>query len=503
MPTNKTNCPTKFSAGTKNSTNINLVLSFVRVKFIMKKVSLFILAFISTSIFAQTNWSLQKCIDYALKNNLSLKQNEINIEMSQVNYKQSKASILPSLNTGANNTWNNGQKIDPYTNKFASSTILSENFYAQAQVTLWSGMQQYNNVKKNQYALMANQETYEQQKNDLALNVASSFLQVVYNQELVKVAQQQVNISKQQLERTQKLADAGSAAMSSVYDIKAQLASDEYNQVNSENNFNLSLLALKQLLYLDSLPNFSIEKPLFELSVSDLAAYQPADIYQTALKNQHKIKSAEYSLLSSEKNLSYSQGKNSPTLSFVGTLGTGFSGLDKTIVSSSITGAELVGYTSNNALVYTPTYSYNQKTVAWGNQLNNNLNKSIAFTLNIPVFNGLSNMAGIKNAKLQVLNNKYGYDIARQQLYKTIVQAFTDAQGALNKYISAKMAFETSQVSFTYAQQKFNAGSLNSFDFNNSKNRVFKTETDMLNSKYDFIFKLKVLDYYQGKPLAF
>ncbi|HEX7412565.1 MAG TPA: TolC family protein [Bacteroidia bacterium] len=466
--------------------------------------------FILTSIcltshicFAQTNWSLQKCIDYALKNNLSLKQNEINIEMSQVNYKQSKASILPSLNTGANNTWNNGQKIDPYTNKFASSTILSENFYAQAQVTLWSGMQQYNNVKKNQYALMANQETYEQQKNDLALNVASSFLQVVYNQELVKVAQQQVNISKQQLERTQKLADAGSAAMSSVYDIKAQLASDEYNQVNSENNFNLSLLALKQLLYLDSLPNFSIEKPLFELSVSDLAAYQPNDVYHMALKNQHKIKSAEYSLLSSEKNLSYSQGKNSPTLSFSGTLGTGYSGLDQTSVRKGITGAEEIGYTSNLAPVYMPIYSYDVKKVAWGNQLSNNLNKSIAFTLSVPIFNGLSTYAGVKSAKLQLLNNKYGYDIARQQLYKTIVQAFTDAQGALNKYVSAKTAYETSKVSFDYAQQKFNAGALNSFDFNNSKNRVLKTETDMLNSKYDFIFKLKVLDYYQGKPLAF
>jgi outer membrane protein len=112
-------------------------------------------------------------------------------------------------------------------------------------------------------------------------------------------------------------------------------------------------------------------------------------------------------------------------------------------------------------------------------------------------------MAGIKNAKLQVLNNKYGYDIARQQLYRTIVQAYTDAQGALNKYLSAKTAYETSQLSFTYAEQKFNAGALNSFDYNNSKNRVLRTQTDMLNAKYDFIFKLKVLDYYQGKPLAF
>ena len=453
--------------------------------------------------FAQS-WNLQQCIDYALKNNLTLKQNEINVEMSDVNYKQSKATILPSVNAGANNTWNNGQKIDPYTNRFASSTILSENFYGQAQVTLWSGMQQYNNVKKNQYALMANKETYEQQKYDLALNVASSFLQVIYNQELLKVAEQQVSISKQQLERTQKLADAGSAALSSVYDIKAQLATDEYSYVTADNNYNLSLLALKQLLYLDSVNNFSIEKPAFELSVTDLAAYKPIDIYQLALKNQHKIKSAEYNLISAEKNLSYSQGKNSPTLSASGTLGTGYSGLDQTIVGQPyISGFSPSGVTSSGETVYSPNIAENTKKTPWTNQLNNNLNKSVAFTLSIPIFNGWSNMAGIKNAKLQVLNNKYGYDIARQQLYRTIVQAYTDAQGALNKYLSAKTAYETSQLSFTYAEQKFNAGALNSFDYNNSKNRVLRTQTDMLNAKYDFIFKLKVLDYYEGKPLAF
>jgi outer membrane protein len=452
---------------------------------------------------AQT-WNLQQCIDYALKNNLTLKQNELNVEMSDVNYKQSIANILPNLNASANNTKNVGEKLNPYSYTFQSSSVSSDNIYGQAQVTLWSGMQQYNNVKKNQYALMANKETYEQQKNDLALNVASSFLQVVYNQELVKVAQQQVNISKLQLERTQTLAAAGSAALSSVYDIKAQLATDEYSYVTADNNYNLSLLALKQLLYLDSANNFSVEKPAFELSVTDLAAYKPIDIYQAALKNQHKIKSAEYNLISAEKNLSYSQGKNSPTLTLSGVLSTGYSGLDQTPVGQpSITGSQLIGYTSSNELVYTPTINQATKTTPFGTQLSSNFNKSIGFTLNIPIFNGLSNMAGIKNAKLQVLSNKYGYDIARQQLYRTIVQAYTDAQGALNKYLSAKTAYEASQLSFTYADQKFNAGALNSFDYNNSKNRVLRTQTDMLNAKYDFIFKLKVLDYYQGKPLAF
>ncbi|HTA61252.1 MAG TPA: TolC family protein [Bacteroidia bacterium] len=471
----------------------------------MKKTTIaFLLSFISFGTFSQS-WNLQQCIDYALKNNLSLKQSQINTDINKVNYNQSKATILPSVNAGGNHTYNMGQTIDRYTNKFANATVLSENFYAQAQVTLWSGMQQYNNVKRNQYTLMSSQETYEQQKNDLALNVATSFLQVVYNTELLKVSEQQVKISQQQLERTQKLADAGATALSAVYDIKAQLATDQYGLVTAQNNYNLALLALKQLLYLDSLNSFTIEKPAFELTAADLAAYQPSDIYQTALKTQHKIKSAEYSLMSAEKNLSYSRGRISPTLSFAGTLGTGYSGLDKTVVSANYTGVQQSTgyYTASGESVVAPVINTVTKNTAWTTQLDNNLNKSLAFTLSVPIFNGLSTYSAVQTAKLQMLNNKYGYDIAKQQLYKTIVQAYADAQGALNKYTSAKVAYETSMQSFTYAEQKFNAGAINSFDYNNSKNRTLKTETDMLNAKYDFIFKLKVLDYYQGKPLTF
>ena len=468
----------------------------------MKKI-LFLLSFLYINGFAQNAWNLQQCIEYALKNNLTLKQSELNSDMNKVTFTQSKANLLPSLNAGASHTYNNGQKIDPYTNKFASSTVLSENFYAQSQITLWSGLTQYNNVKKNEYAYLAGKENLEQQKNDLSLNVASAFLQVIYNTELLNVAKQQVNISKLQLERTEKLAAAGSLAQSNVYDIKATLANDEYTFTTAQNNYNLSMLSLKQLLYLDSLNSFAIEKPNFDLTAADLAAYNPQDIYISALKTQHKIKGAEYTLLSSERNLSYAKGKVSPTFNFTGTLGTGYSGLSKQVVSQSIGGYETVGVTSGGQYVLFPTFNTVTRNTPWSTQFSNNVNKSIGFSLNIPLFNGLSTASQIKTAKLQVLSNKYGYDIARQQLYKTIAQAYADAQGSLNKYASAKTALDASTQSFAYAEQKFNAGALNSFDYNNSKNRVIKATADMLNSKYDFIFKLKVLDYYQGKPLTF
>lgn len=467
----------------------------------MKKIAL-LLPFLFASAAAQTGWTLQQCIDHALKNNLSLKQSEVNAEINEVSLMQSKANILPSLNAGANHTYNIGRTIDRYTNQFANTTVLSQNFFAQGQITLWSGLAQYNNVKKSQYAYLASKETFEQQKNDLALNVATSFLQVIYAYELAKVAGEQVSISKQQLDRTEKLADAGAVAKSNVFDIKAQLANDEYTFTNAENNYALALLSLKQLLYLDSLNSFNVEKPVLDIVASDLAAYDVQEIYKAALKSQHQIKSAEYSMMSAERNLSIARGRASPTLSMNATIGTGYSGLAKDVVGTSVAYIPS-GFTSSYDTVYSPIYNFETRDTPWEQQFRDNVNKSIGFTLSIPLFNGASNYASIRTAKLQALNSKYTYDITRQQLFKTIAQAYADAQGALNKYAAARSSLEASQQSFTFTEQKFNAGSVSAFDYNNAKNRVLKAQADMLNAKYDFIFKLKVLDFYQGKPLTF
>lgn len=353
----------------------------------MKKFFL-LLPFLISQTYAQTNWSLQRCIDYALKNNLSLKQAEITTQINDATLLQSKAGVLPTLNAGANHTYNIGRTIDRYTNTFANTTVLSENFYAQTQLTLWSGMTQYNTIKKNQYALLASKESYEQKKNDLSLNVATAFLQVVYTGELSNVAKQQVNISQLQLERTQKLAEAGSLAQSNVYDIKAQLANDEYTYTTASNNYYLAILALKQLLYLDSLNSFAIEKPALDIVASDLAAYNPQTIYEIALKNQHSIKSSEYNLLSSEKNLSVAKGRVSPTLNFTGTLGTGYSGLAKDVVGlPTISGFQATGITSKFDTVYSPIYHVNTQPTPWSTQFKNNVNKSVGVSLNIPIFN--------------------------------------------------------------------------------------------------------------------
>jgi len=226
-------------------------------------------------------------------------------------------------------------------------------------------------------------------------------------------------------------------------------------------------------------------------------------VYEIGLKTQPSIKSGEFAILSAEKILAVNRGKVSPTLSFNASLGTGTSGLAKDILGFSNSGFQYSGFTNRGDTVYSPVFDYITKKTPFADQFRNNVNKSFGLTLSVPLFNGLQTSTGVKNAKLNALNAKYSQDIAKQNLYKNIAQAYVNAKASLNKYYASKSSVEAANESFKYAQQKFNAGVISAFDFSTSKNRLFAAESNLLQAKYDYIFKLKVLDYYQGKPLGF
>lgn len=456
-------------------------------------------------------WDLQQCVDYAQKNNISLKQSEINAKMNKNNATQSEASILPTINAGAQHTYNFGRTIDRYTNTFANTQVLSQNFYLSSNVVLWSGLAQYNNIKANQYKYLSSSETYLQQRNDLALNVATAYINVIFSDEILQISKAQYKITQEQLERTQKLADAGTLAKSAVYDLKAQLANEEVNVTSSDNNYQIAMLTLKQLLNLDTLNNFNITRPSVDVLNNELASLSVQNIYESALKNQHSIKSANYNLLSAEKNLAVAKGRVSPTLSATGTIGTGTSGLDKNIDAVNFVGPEQTSYyvadpsdpSNPLAPVYQPKVELITSKKPFADQFKDNVNKSLGFTLSVPIFNGLQTVTGIKNAKLAALSAQYSQDLTEQNLYKTIAQAFANARAALNKYNANKASVDASEQSFFYAQQKYNVGAISTFDYNNAKTRLQNAQGNLVQAKYDYVFKLKVLDYYQGKELKF
>jgi outer membrane protein len=472
----------------------------------MKPLKYTILFFTLTQLsFSQTNtWDLQQCVDYAQKNNIGLKQAELNTQINKNNAEQSKASVLPTLNLGAQHTYNFGRTIDRYTNTFANTQVLSQNFYVSSNVVLWSGFSQLNNIKANQYQYLSSAENYLQQKNDLALTVATAYINVIFSDEILQISKAQFQITEEQLARTEKLAEAGTLAKSAVYDLKAQLANEEANVTSSDNNYQLAMLTLKQTLNLDSVNNFNISKPNIDMLSNELGSVSVQNIYETALKNQHSIKSANYNLLAAEKSLAVAKGKVSPTLSATGSLGTGTSGLDKNIVSTNVTGFEPVASTlDGSVVVYQPHVNVVTEKKPFADQFKDNANKSVGLTLSVPIFNGLQTYTGIKNAKLNTLNAKYTQDLAEQNLLKTIAQAFANAKAALNKYNANKISVEASEQSFYYAQQKYNVGAISTFDYNNAKTRLQNAQGNLVQAKYDYVFKLKVLDYYQGKPLVF
>jgi outer membrane protein len=467
----------------------------------LRTIVLFLLG--ALSLQGQSRWNLQQCIDYAKTHNIGLRQANITNQINKNNATQTYANSLPSVNAGMSHVYNFGQTIDRFTNQFARGTVLSQNFYLSANLVLWAGFSQYNTIQSSHYTYLSGVEQSKQREYDLTINVANAYIGAIFAEELVKISKNQFDVTKAQLEQTLKLVTAGSAAKSVEYDIRAQLANEELNVTTAENNLQLSLLSLRQIMALDSIGNFGVEQPAIDVDANALISADVQQIYETALRSMPSIRSSDYAIQSAEKNLAAARGRVSPVLSLTGSMGTGTSGLAKDILGARVSGYDPVGFTSGGDTVYTPRIAYDTRTTPFSEQFQHNVNKSFGFTLNIPIFNGLQTHTAVKNAKLTAYNSKLSLDLVKQTLYQDIARAYADAKAALNKYHASNASMEAAAESFKYAQLKFSNGAISSIDFIASKNRLFAAESNLLQAKFDYIFKLKVLDFFQGKPLGF
>lgn len=472
---------------------------------------IFIVCFLLTQfLFAQDKvknekaMTLEECIEYALKNNIQIQQSILNTELSEINLTQSQANLLPSLNANASHSYNYGRTIDRFTNQFATQQVLSQNLSLSTDITLFNGLQNINAIQQNKYNYLASKYDVEKMKNDIALNVAASYLQVLFASESVANSTNQLAVTQSQVERTQKLLDAGAVSKGALLDIQSQLALEELNLTNAQNQLDIAYLNLAQLLNINVIEGFSIVKPDL-LSVSEtLLTETPNQIYNSAVTNLPEIKSAEYKVKSSEKALSGAWGGVSPRLSFSAAYGTGYSGL-----SQRITGLpSFIGFvpdgsvTSSGDTVYSPSFSSpTTEKIPFVDQYKDNVNKSFGFFLTVPLFNRLQTKTAIDRARIQKLNAELTVESTKLQIQKNVQQAYADANGGLKKYIASKKAVDAMKESFKYAEQRFNVGAINPNDYNDTKNRLTKAESDLLQAKYDYVFKIKVLDFYQGKPL--
>ena len=448
-------------------------------------------------------WNLQQCIAYAQVHNITIQQQQLNVRLSKVDLLQSQGNVLPNLNGYASHTYQYGRTVDRFTNTFANSMVLSDNFYLSSNVTVFSGMQNYNSIKQNQFDLQSSRFQLAQTENDIALSVANAYLQVLYSQEQLDLAMQQAAVTEAQVERMKKLVEAGSSAKGTLLDMQSQLALDEVSTVNAQNGLTLAYLNLTQLMNLDSTLGFQIVKPDLALPNENILNSSPAQIYQSALASQPSIKKSQMDYRSADKGVAIAYGALSPTITLQGSIGTGYSGAAKDVTGATYSGYDTTGITSGGDWVLSPTYAISYATTPFGDQFSNNVNKSVGVQMNIPIFNRFQASSNIERAKIQRENAQLNVDLSQQQLQKNIDQAWADARAAFLKYQANLKAVEAAQLSFRYTEDRFNLGSANSIDYNNAKNKLAQAQSNLIQARFDYIFRLKVLDYYQGKPITF
>ena len=471
-----------------------------------RKPILFILLFLAAATAStQKVWTLEDCINYAFDNNLDIKKQVLNVELNKAQLLQSALIMLPSINANGTNIWNYGQTVDRYTNQFATSNVRSNNFNLSANMTLFNGLTLINSYQQNKINLLASNYDLDVLKNNISLTVAGYYLDILFNLELLDVAKNQLGITTDQVNRIQKMVDAGSSAKGDLLNINAQSATEELTVVDAENRLAISKLSLQQVIDLPVSKDFIVEKPPLKEVEVPKEVLTPEQIFDYAMISRPEIKSADLRVQSAEKSLAIARGKITPTLSFGGTWATGYSSAitqnDPGVAGDTV--YTPVGYTvPSNETVFVPQVSYSQRVVPFGDQLKQNENKSIGFNLSVPIFNGWQGRTAITAAKIQRSQAELDLEIIKRDLRKTIEQAYTDAVAALKKYKASEDKVTAQEESFKYTQQKFDVGMLTSFDFNNAKKDLTKAQSEVLQAKYDFIFKTTILDFYMGRPIS-
>jgi outer membrane protein len=453
---------------------------------------------------AQKIWTLEDCINYALENNLDINKQMLNVESNKDNLLQSGLNMLPNLNANGTNIWNYGQTIDQYTNTFATSTVRSNNFYISSNIVLYGGLQKLNTYKDNKINLLASQYNLDVIKNNISLSVAGYYLDILFNMELLDVAKEQLRITTEQVDRIEKLVEAGASAKGDLLNIQAQKATEQLNVVSAENRLYISYLSLQQLIDIPVSSDFRVEKPLLKPVQPPTEKINAEIIFQHAMKTRPEIKSAELRVESAQKQLAIARGYVQPTLSLNGSWGTGYSGVAQEIDPSvpSYISYDSVGFTkSTRDAVIVGQINNAYRTKSFADQLKDNSNQTVGFYLNIPIFNGWSGRTAISQAKIQKSQAELDLGISTRDLRKIIEQAYADASSALQKFNASNDKVNAQAEAFKYAQQKFDVGVMTSFDYNNTKKELTLAESQLLQAKYDFIFKTTILDFYMGNPI--
>ena len=472
----------------------------------MRNVLLVFVLVLSVNSLAQDVWDIEKCINYAVDNNLQMKQMQIGVAASEFNKKQATLDLLPTLNAGASHGYNFGQTIDPFTNEFATERIRNNNFFLGTQITLFNGLTKYNNMKKADVDLSLASKNLEVAQNDIVLQVASNYLNVLLSYELVEVAENQVSISQKQVDRMQKLVDAGQVAIGNLYEIESLMATEQLNLVTQENNLELAKLALIQILQIppEEAENFEIVVPNFENLKAELPRLSVAEVYLQSLQAMPDIEAAELGLQSTEYDLKIAKGNLMPSLSLSGSLGTGYSGNALIGVGDEIEIQQEVGEVLGTGESVVATFTVPEQgfeTKSFQDQWSDNFNQSLSLSLSVPLFNGWAVRNFVRQSELNYERSRVNLEQSKNTLLQEVQQAHANALAAYNRYTAAEISVGSLKENFRYAEKRFEQQIINSVDYNDAKTRLLNGESQLLQAKYQYVFATKILDFYQGRTI--
>ncbi|MEO9964347.1 MAG: TolC family protein [Reichenbachiella sp.] len=457
------------------------------------------------------SYSLEECIRIAYEKNLTIQRSKIDVKVSEVTKNQSRMERLPNFNMTANYGANWGRSIDPTTNTFITQQNNSSNINGQTNLTVFNGLQIANSIKQAHVNYEASEADLEKARNDVGLNVATLYLNVIFNQELLSNAQYQLNSTNQQLDRTKKLVDAGALPVTNLLDLQAQGASNEVNVINAENSYNLAILNLKQALLIPAGDPFQIEIPELNPTADETVLMTPEQIYETAEHVMPEIKSAQLRIEEADLNYKISRGAYMPTLTLSGGFNTNYSSFadqDRDIFDGTTTITQPIGYVSTSgdqvltdAIV--PNVVDTRSGFPIGEQYRENISKSVGVNLSIPVFNRFRTRAEVQRSMLSKYRAEVNSQEVKNQLRQSIESAYNDMIAASKTYTANQKQVEALEESFRVIENQYNLGSANYVDYQVANNNLYMAKSDLVRSKFDFIFKQKILDFYLGKSITF
>ena len=415
-----------------------------------------------TSLMAQKQYTLQECVDIALENNRSIKQQALNKQQKEIAYSQARADLLPNLNASAGQNFVYGRSIG-LDNTYQNTNSSQSSFNVSSDITLFDGLRMKYNIDARKAEVYTSEADLEKIQDDIIMSVSTAFMQVLMNKELLEIANDQIELTKTNIARLNELVNSGRMAKGELLELESQLAQEEFKQIQADNNLKLSLLDLAQIMELEDFDNFDVVVP-DNIMIDEGILLSPTNIYESALIARPEIRGAEYRVESSEKEIMIAKSAYFPSLNFGASMGSGY---------------------------YNMTGRPNE---SFSTQLKNNRSTSLGFSLRIPIFNRFQVRNSVKNAQIALEFNKLEIDKTKLDLRKRIEQAYYNAIGAESRWEAAQKSEVASKEAYRFAEQKYENGRATSYELSQAKSNLARVLSDQTQAKYEYVFRLKILE---------